>query len=202
MRITACPYCGSELVPPFHFCAACGRPVAAPAGYPLYPVLPPHRANLGWIIVLIVVLVIAVPSVLAGVLYIMVSGLLTPSPGSAKPFVTFSSVTKMNFLTWTFSVASASPAVSPSYFKLNFGIGTATGTAMNMGTSGQNVSVTTGTVPATVGISWTDLGGEGTVNAGDTLTIAFPSAPATGTSLTFHLLYSDGSQIQSISWQA
>ena len=154
-----------------------------------------------WIILLVVVLVIAIPVILAGVLYVMVSGLISV-PGTQKPFVTFSSITKVDAVTWTFSVASASPAVASSNYKINFGIGTATGGATSMGTSGANVSVTTGSTPATVGVKWIDLGGEGTVNSGDVFTIAFPSAPTIGTALSFYLLYTDGSQIQSLSWQA
>ncbi len=109
----------------------------------------------------------------------------TPRASSSKPVVTFSSVMKQ------------------SNYKVNFGIGTNTGTVQNMGTNGANVTVTVaGATPASVGVKWTDLGGTGTVKGGDIITIAFPSAPAPGTSLTFYLLYSDGSQIQFKSWQA
>jgi hypothetical protein len=141
--------------------------------------------------------------VLAAVLYVMVSGLIT-GPGAQKPLVTFSGVTKVNAVTWQFTVASAQPAVAVSNYKLNFGIGSSTGSAVNMGTSGINTTVTmTGTPPAptSVGVKWTDLGGTGQLKGGDILTIAFPSAPASGTSLTFYLLYSDGSTVQSKAWQ-
>jgi len=112
-------------------------------------------------------------------------------------------VTKVNQVTWTFSVASAQPSVSQSNYKVNFGIGTNTGTVANMGASNANVTITVaGATPASVGVKWTDLGGTGTVKGGDIITIAFPSAPATSTALTFYLLYSDGSQVQSQSWQA
>jgi hypothetical protein len=116
--------------------------------------------------------------------------------------VTFSGVTKVNAVTWTFTVASAQPAVAVSNYKVNFGIGTNTGTAVNMGTSGVNTTVAVpGQIPASVGVKWTDLGGTGQVKGGDILTIAFPSAPASATSLTFYLIYSDGSQVQSQQWQ-
>jgi flagellin-like protein len=151
--------------------------------------------------VIATILMVAITVVLAAVLYVMVSGLIS-GPSTQKPFVTFGSTTKVNSLTWTFSVASASPAVAPSNYKINFGIGTATGAAVNMGTSAVNTTVTTGGSPANVGVKWTDLGGENTLNAGDQFTIAFPSVPASGASLTFYLLYSDGSQVQSKNWQA
>src|SRR5205809_8110828 len=152
--------------------------------------------------VIATILMVAITVVLAAVLYVMVSGLITPVGGN-KPLVTFSSVTKVNAVTWTFSIASAQPTVAQSNYKVNFGIGTNTGTVQNMGTNGANVTVTVaGATPASVGVKWTDLGGTGTVKGGDIITIAFPSAPAPGTSLTFYLLYSDGSQIHFKSWQA
>ena|SRR5216117_2330618 len=152
--------------------------------------------------VIATILMVAITVVLAAVLYVMVSGLITPVGGN-KPLVTFSAVTKVNAVTWTFSIASAQPTVAQSNYKVNFGIGTNTGTVQNMGTNGANVTVTVaGATPASVGVKWTDLGGTGTVKGGDIITIAFPSAPATSTALTFYLLYSDGSQVQSKAWQA
>src|SRR2546426_8927403 len=152
--------------------------------------------------VIATILMVAITVVLAAVLYVMVSGLITPVGGN-KPLVTFSPVSKVNGVTWTFSVASAQPSVAQSNYKVNFGIGTNTGTVANMGANNANVTVTvTGATPASVGVKWTDLGGTGTVKGGDIITIAFPSAPATSTQLTFYLLYSDGSQVQSQQWQA
>ncbi len=152
--------------------------------------------------VIATILMVAITVVLAAVLYVMVSGLIT-GPGPTKPLVTFGGITKVNTLTWTFSVASASTAVAPSNYKLNFAIGQFTGTATNMGANGANTTVTvTGATPGSVGVKWTDLGGTGTVKGGDIFTISFPTpAPASGTSLTMYLLYSDGSQIQTKAWQ-
>jgi hypothetical protein len=127
---------------------------------------------------------------------------ITAIKGAQKLCVTFTSVTKVDAVTYTFIVASAQPAVGVSNYKVNFGIGTNAGTAVNMGASGVNVTVTIpGATPASVGVKWTDLGGTGQVKGGDIITVAFPSAPASGTSLTFYLLYSDGSQVQSKQWQ-
>jgi archaeal type IV pilus assembly protein PilA len=151
--------------------------------------------------VIATILMVAITVVLAAVLYVMVSGLIT-GPGAQKPLVTFSAVTKVNAVTWTFTVASAQPTVAVSNYKINFGIGSNTGSAVNMGVSGTNTTVTMSAgTPATVGVKWTDLGGTGQVKGGDIITVAFPSAPTVGTSLTFYLLYSDGSQIQSQQWQ-
>ena len=174
-------------------------PSAVPP-YGTYPYAPlPKRRNIGLLVVVVILIVIVVVVALAAIVYVMTSGLVSGS----KPVVTFSNVMKQNAVTWTIAIASASPAVAPSNYKLNFGIGTTTGTAVKMGANDVITTVTvTGATPSSVGVKWTDLGGTGTVKGGDVLTFAFPSAPAAGTSLTFYLLYSDGSQIQSKSWQA
>src|SRR5436189_3326296 len=88
--------------------------------------------------VIATILMVAITVVLAAVLYVMVSGLITPVGGN-KPLVTFSSVTKVNAVTWTFSIASAQPTVAQSNYKVNFGIGTNTGTVENMGASNARV---------------------------------------------------------------
>src|SRR5713226_3446006 len=79
--------------------------------------------------VIATILMVAITVVLAAVLYVMVSGLIT-GPGAQKPLVTFSGVTKVNAVTWTFTVASAQPMVAVSNYKVNFGIGTNTGTSV------------------------------------------------------------------------
>ena len=151
--------------------------------------------------VIATILMVAITVVLAAVLYVMVSGLITPVGGN-KPLVTFAAVDQSSGNA-TIAVAGASQSVSPSNYKVNFGIGTNTGAVANLGANGANVTVSvTGATPATVGVKWTDLGGTGTLKGGDIITIAFPSAPATSTALTFYLLYSDGSQVQIQQWQA
>lgn len=153
--------------------------------------------------VIATILMVAITVVLAAVLYVMVSGLIT-GPGATKPFVTFSTASKSNSNTETFAIASASPAVGPTNYKVNFQIGTATGTAVafpaTSGTAG-GVSITVGS--NTVRVNWTDIGGENTINAGDVFTVSWTGAAITqGTAMTFYLLYSDGSQIQTQAWQA
>src|SRR5947209_18991978 len=62
--------------------------------------------------VIATILMVAITVVLAAVLYVMVSGLISPVGGN-KPLVTFSSVTQSSGNA-TIGVAGASQAVSPS----------------------------------------------------------------------------------------
>src|SRR5437588_1754552 len=107
--------------------------------------------------VIATILMVAITVVLAAVLYVMVSGLITPVGGN-KPLVTFSSVTKVNAVTWTFSVASAQPSVAHSDDHTHAVNATSTGTCRQMLANRHNVTVSvTGATPATVGVKWTDL---------------------------------------------
>ena len=151
--------------------------------------------------VIATILMVAITVVLAAVLYVMVSGLITPVGGN-KPLVTFSSVDQSSGNA-TIPVAGASQAVSPSNYKVNLQIGSTTGTALAMPALGTGVNnYVTVTVGATnYRVYWTDIGGEKTVNSGDNFrvtgaNVALPAA----TSFTFYLLWSDGSSIQSTVW--
>ena len=149
--------------------------------------------------VIATILMVAITVVLAAVLYVMVSGLISPVGGN-KPLVTFSAVDQ-SAGNATIGVAGASQSVSPSNYKVNLQVGTSTGSAVAMPTTGgQFVSMTIGTT--TYRIYWTDIGGEKTVNPGDNFRVTgnnLPLSPA-ATSYTFYLLWSDGSSIQQSSW--
>ena len=159
-----------------------------------------------WVIVIVVVLIVAVPVVLAAVLYTMTSGLIS-GPGPSKPVVSFATPTPSG-LGERLTVASASQAVGPANYHLNLGVDGLTGTAVGMPTTGGAYTV------LAVGsrfyrVNWTDIGGEGTLTGGDAFTLTqtnllgTPYLPLPGTStFTFYLLWSDGSQISSVSFQA
>jgi hypothetical protein len=69
-----------------------------------------------------------------------------------------------------------------------------------MGANNVNATVQVpGATPSSVGIKWTDANVNGKVDIGDWFTVAFPSAPASGTSLTYYVL-SGGGQVQSLQW--
>src|SRR5437016_9300502 len=66
--------------------------------------------------VIATILMVAITVVLAAVLYVMVSGLITPVGGN-KPLVTFTAVTQSSGNA-TIAVAGASQSVSPSNYKV------------------------------------------------------------------------------------
>jgi len=147
--------------------------------------------------VIATILMVAITVVLAAVLYVMVSGLITPVGGN-KPLITFSAVSQDGNATMI--VAGASQSVAAANYRLNLQVGTVTGSAIAMPTTGGN-SVNVVVSGTTYRIYWTDIGGELTVNAGDNFRVTgngirLPAA----TAFTFHLLWSDGSAIQTTTW--
>jgi FlaG/FlaF family flagellin (archaellin) len=144
---------------------------------------------------------VAITVVLAAVLYVMVSGLLTPV-GSNKPVLTFAQPALGSDRNTTISIASVSQAVAPSNYIVNLQVGTNTGIAVALSTtSGASVIVTGGGLgSAQYRVSWTDIGTERTVNGGDTFRVTGNGVPLTAGSYTFFLLWSDGSQIQTSTW--
>src|SRR2546421_5250455 len=91
--------------------------------------------------VIATILMVAITVVLAAVLYVMVSGLITPVGGN-KPLVTFSAVTQSSGNP-TIPVAGASQPVSPSNYKVNLQVGGTTGSAVPMPTAGGHVAALT-----------------------------------------------------------
>lgn len=146
--------------------------------------------------VIATILMVAITVVLAAVLYVMVSGLITPVGGN-KPLITFSAVSQDGNA--TVGIAGATQSVAPANYRVNLVAGGVTGTALAMPTTSAPVTMTISGV--TYRLYWTDIGGESTVNAGDNFRVTGNGIrlPAT-TAFTFHLLWSDGSSIQSTAW--
>src|SRR5207245_4320290 len=114
--------------------------------------------------VIATILMVAITVVLAAVLYVMVSGLITPV-GGHKPLVTFAAVAQSSGNA-TISVAGASQSVSPSNYKVNLQVGSNTGSAVAMPTTGGLFA--TMTINAVVyRIYWTDIGGEDRKSVGE-----------------------------------
>ncbi len=199
----ACPKCGANVEATARFCASCGATLPAAAPYPSpypYYVPPPKRNNVALIIVVVVILVIAVPTVLAAVLYVMVSGLIG-GPTTSKPVLSFTTAMPVTN-GYQLTLASASQALAPANYKVNLQINTTTGSAVAMPTtSGGSVSITVAGYTGTFSVTWTDIGGERTLNGGDSFTVTRTGGLPAASSYTFYLLWSDGSQIANVSWQ-
>jgi len=147
--------------------------------------------------VIATILMVAITVVLAAVLYVMVSGLLTPV-GSNKPVLTFAQPALGSDSNISVAIASVSQSVAVTNYRVNLQIGTATGAAVAVAASGTAASVTvSGTVYR---VTWTDIGGEATVNGGDTFRVTGTSVRLPAGSYTLFLLWSDGSQIQTSTW--
>lgn len=198
----ACPRCGTGIGPGYSYCPACGQPVRGVPGYPppiYYP--PPRKDNTALIVVLVVVLVVAVPVVLSAVLYIMVSGLIgSPNPPLTRPVI------GMSFY-WNTTVSAeiqfymVQGPNAPGDFRINLEAAGLSGTPVPFPyPGGTAATVTVGSW--TYGVTWTDVDASGTLSQGDTLYVSYPvsGGPPPGTSLTFDLLWLDGSLLASASW--
>ncbi len=124
----------------------------------------------------------------------------TTPAGYGKPLVSFNSVT-LSGGNATIGVAGTTRSLSPSNYKVNLQVGSNTGGAVAMPTTGGLFA--TMTINSVVyRIYWTDVAGERTLNSGDDFRVTgnnLPLSPA-ATSYTFYLLWSDGSSIQQTTW--
>ncbi len=195
----ACPSCGADLIPPYRFCGRCGAGVAPPPAYAYYPAaIPPKKDNAA--IIIAVVLVVLVVGSIAGsaILYVMVSGLIG---GTSRPVMTLVLSRRSN-LSAVVLVADVEPATSPSYFKANIKVGANVGTAVGLPTlSGGTAPITVPGV-GTFQLSWLNVLGSGLVTGGDQFSLAYPGFIPSGTGISLIFLWTDGSNIASVSWQA
>ncbi len=197
-----CPRCGTEILPSSRFCGACGTPLAVPAPPPGV-ILPRKNDHVAVIVILVVVLVVAVPVVASAVLYVMVSGLLQPPPGqNVHPTMSLvlsgASSTGADIL-----VAGSVPSPSPAYLKVNIQVNMSFGTAVTFpASSGSTVDVMTSLYSAPFMVRWTDADGDGLVSAGDLLGVTYPTGLAGGSQVQFYLIWSDGSAITTLAWNA
>ena len=141
--------------------------------------------------VIATILMVAITVVLAAVLYVMVSGLLT-GPGATRPVVTFGNVNAVASNGFSFAVAGASPTDPAANYRINLALNTTTGTSVALASS-MTVTVS----GATYTVTWTDPGGERQLNGGDGFQVVKTSGNlASQTLFTFYLLYLDGTTIQ------
>jgi flagellin-like protein len=153
--------------------------------------------------VIATILMVAITVVLAAVLYVMVAGLLPGTTTSGKPTVSLIQSNKLPNGMDVY-VAGITPTAAPSNFKVNLENVSST----TFGTAVAAPTVTSTPVTVTIGaqtfsITWQNPGGSGQVSAGDHYVVTSTAIKA-GSSVTysFLLIWSDGSTLTSLQWQA
>ncbi len=147
------------------------------------------------------ILLVAITVVLAAVVYIMATGLLSGPAAGQKPLMTFSPLQPFNGGNYnaTFTIAATSLAYSYAYYRFNLQVNTVNANATALPASGVPASVTIG--GTTYQIQWSDTGGEHTLNGGDVIQVRGQGVSLPGaTHFTFYLLWTDGSAVQQESW--
>jgi hypothetical protein len=167
--------------------------------YPYYP-LPPRKDNTAP--VLVAVLIILIPVALGALVYLAFAPGFVINPPPTRPVVTFAPPTAVSGGE-QFAIAAASSALSPSNYRVSLSVGGETGVATDAPLGdGWSYRVYVQVGFNYYGIDWTDIGGEGTLNAGDLYMVSIANGTwPSGTSMTFYLLWSDGTQIASVSWE-
>ncbi len=197
-----CPACGSELLPPYRFCSACGAGTL-PRGYPppFYP-LPPRQDRTALIVAIVVIAVVAVPVVASAALYLLVSGLVQPPMTNTHPFFKLN-LSNMQPTGASLLIVSSQNAPPPGLLRVSVEAGSAYGMPQplpSVPNTVVQVSVAGHTEPFTV--SWMDSGGDGLVDAGDLFVVGYPTSLTAGTAVTFYLIWTDGTALASLSWSA
>jgi len=148
--------------------------------------------------VIATILMVAITVVLAAVLYVMVSGLIS-GPTTTKPVVTFGSLS-VTSASAQFQVAGATPIVAITSYKFNLQVnGTTATTAVSLAAGSNSIQV--GAITYTV--TYTDISGNGNLKPGDIIKVTPPTGRAlTGNYLFILLWASDGSSIQTQAWSA
>jgi len=202
-----CWKCGTEVVPGDSYCTKCGTyQGAGPSPYGMYPPtypMPAKSSDAALVVLLVVILLVAIV-VLPAVFYVLVSGLIS-GPGLSKPVVMFGTPTATPDGE-LIPVASATPGVSPTNYRINLRyegtIGIAVAAPRTLAPSYLNITGVAGFFQ----VSWTDIGGDRILNSGDYYTLRFFTRAGMQANLplgsyVFYLLWSDGSEVAQVSFQ-
>jgi len=147
----------------------------------------------------ILVLVIVAIALLALVVFAVVAlfGNLLETP--PRPAIVFTSVQMANGNV-SFAVTTASERFSRSAYAVNLIVDSTAGTSRPMAASGTATAIVVGSL--SVRVTWSDVGGDGTVSPGDGFAVEGNGAPLpTGHSFVFYLIWSaSGSIVGSVAW--
>jgi len=163
-------------------------PPPPPPGWPAMP--PPKRPGLPtWaivVIVIVVVVVVLVSIVVAAVLYILATPI--DGPNGVRPVIVFGQPQAV-INGFEFQVAGASQALAAATYRVAlFASGTSIGTERVLAASLAFGSYT---------ITWTDLGGEGDLTAGDVFRVTQTGGLPPNTDFMVDILWTDGSLVGS-----
>jgi len=136
-----------------------------------------------------VISIVLITAVLAQILYGVFSG-PPPNPGPQKISATFGTPSPITN-GFQVTVTNVSRALGPGNFKVNLTVNSTAGTPAALAA---NVVLTVNGSAYT--ITWVDAGGEGTVNASDRFEVTRPGGLPVPAVLTFSLLWSDASVVQ------
>ncbi len=148
--------------------------------------------------VIATILMVAITVVLAAVLYVMVSGLIS-GPTSTKPVLTFTSAAVTN-QGWTFSIAGATPVVAIGSYKVTASVDGVAAASPVAVAAAMSVTVS-GT---TYRVNYTDISNNGNLKTGDVFRVMSSTyGPlASGHTWRFVLIWTaDGSAFPAVAWQ-
>ncbi len=169
-------------------------PAAPPAPYPpppavMWPPPPTKKGMPAWeVAIIVVVVVFVIVGVLAALLFVMVGALI--SDGNMRPVVTFSTPEAITN-GFQVNVVGASQALPAGAYRMNLHLGAVAGTAVPLSAA---MSFTIG--GNTYSMAWSDVGGEGSLTAGDMLTVTRAGGLPSATEFRVLLLLADGSVVQ------
>ena len=173
-------------------------PPYGPYGPPIPYPAPPTRSQDALVRTILVLVIVAV-ALLALVVFAVVSlfGNILETP--PRPAVAFTNVQMANGNV-SFAVATASERWSRSAYAVNLIVDSTVGTSRPLAASGSAIAIVIGSM--TVRVTWTDVGGDGTVSPGDGFDVEGNGLPLpTGHSFVFYLIWSaTGSIVGSEAW--
>lgn len=144
------------------------------------------------------ILLVAITVSITGVLYATANQLTAQAVVVNRPFVALGAVRVQDGAA-TIPVVAVDRAVSWSNYRVNLVANGVVGKPAALPPVGSQIALSAN--GASYAVTWTDLGGTGLVNSGDSITIqatggSFPAS----TSYAFFLIWTDGTALQSVSW--
>lgn len=144
------------------------------------------------------ILLVAITVTIAGVVYFAASSFTMQATVTGRPFVALMPASLHDGIA-TITVAGVSRAASAASYRVNLQVDGTLAQSVALPAAGTAAILTVH--DADYRVSWSDLGGTGTLSGGDPIQVRAAEGPLpVATSFTFYLIWSDGSVLQTISW--